>query len=72
LRRLLAGYDPGAFLNPRHALYRKMRLKENPPSPAEIIRLMAEEPNLIKRPLVVREGRAVAGYDEMGLARLLR
>ncbi len=72
LRRLFDGQDPGAFLNPRHALYRTMGMKKNPPSPDEIIRLMAKEPGLIRRPLVVREGRMVAGYDEMGLARLLR
>jgi arsenate reductase-like glutaredoxin family protein len=47
-------------------------LGKSPPSPDEVIRLMAQEPGLIKRPLVVREGSVVAGYDEMGLARLLR
>jgi arsenate reductase-like glutaredoxin family protein len=48
-----------------------MNMKENPPSPAEAIRLMAQEPNLIRRPLVVRGRRMVAGFDEKALRDLL-
>jgi len=72
LRSLFRGRDPRAFLNPRNELYRKMRMKENPPSPEETIRLMAKEPNLIRRPIVVRGARCVAGFDEKAYADLLR
>jgi arsenate reductase-like glutaredoxin family protein len=37
----------------------------------EAIRLMAEEPNLIKRPLVVAGGEIVAGFDRDRLRSLL-
>jgi arsenate reductase-like glutaredoxin family protein len=42
-------------------------MKEKPPSAAEAIRLMAKNPNLIRRPLVVRGKRMVAGFDEKAL-----
>ena len=47
-------------------------MKERPPSAREAIRLMAKEPNLIRRPLVVRGAKAVAGYDEEALLDLIR
>lgn len=72
LRTLFAGRDPRDFLNPRNRLYRAMRMKENPPTASEALRLMAGEPNLIRRPLVVRGGEMVAGLDEKALSRLLR
>ncbi len=72
LGSLFAGRDPRQFLNPRNELYRKMRMKESPPSPEETIRLMAKEPNLIRRPLVVRGGKMAAGFDEKALLDLAR
>ena len=72
LEALIGDRDYKLFLNPRNELYRRMRMKEKPPSPEEAIRLMAKEPNLIRRPLVVRGGRLVAGYDEKALLDLLR
>jgi arsenate reductase-like glutaredoxin family protein len=49
-----------------------MKMAENPPSPSETLRLMAENPNLIRRPIVVRGRDRVLGFDEVALARLLR
>ena len=46
-------------------------MAENPPSPAESIRLMAQNPNLIRRPIVVRGRDAVLGFDEKALLRLV-
>jgi arsenate reductase-like glutaredoxin family protein len=45
-------------------------MKENPPSRAEAIRMMAKEPNLIRRPVILAGGRVVLGFDEEGIARL--
>jgi arsenate reductase-like glutaredoxin family protein len=39
-------------------------------SDAELIRLMVEEPNLIKRPLMTIGGQVVAGFDKASRARL--
>jgi arsenate reductase-like glutaredoxin family protein len=72
LQRLFTGRDPREFLNPRNQLYRRLKMKEAPPSPEETIRLMAKEPNLIRRPIVARGAMRVAGYDEIALARLFR
>ena len=72
LRTLFSGRDPRQFLNPRNELFRRMKMKENPPSPDETIRLMAKEPNLIRRPLIVRGSRMIAGYDEQALVDLIR
>jgi arsenate reductase-like glutaredoxin family protein len=72
LRDLFVDRDPRDFLNSRNELYRRMKMADKPPSPAETIRLMAANPNLIRRPLVVRGRKLVAGFDELALARLLR
>ena len=71
LKALFAGRDPRDYLNPRNELYRSMKMKEQPPSAAEAIRLMAKNPNLIRRPLVVRGRRMVAGFDEAALLDLV-
>ena len=63
--------DPREFLNTRNELYRTMKMAENPPAPAEAIRLMAKNPNLIRRPIVVRGRDAVLGFDEKALLRLV-
>jgi arsenate reductase-like glutaredoxin family protein len=38
-------------------------LKDNPPSRAQAIQLMAEFPNLIKRPLLVQGGKILFGFS---------
>lgn len=71
LKALFGGRDPREFLNPRNELYREMKMAERPPTAAETIRLMAKNPNLIRRPIVIgRE--TVVGFDEKGLLRLVR
>jgi arsenate reductase-like glutaredoxin family protein len=72
LERLFRGRDPRDFLNPRNETYRRMHMKAKPPSPRQTIRLMAREPNLIRRPLTIRGGAMVAGFDEAALGELLR
>ena len=47
-----------------------MGMKENPPSRGEALRLMSENPNLIKRPITVRGGRMILGFDQPALADL--
>ena len=62
--------DHRAFLNTRNVLYRSRKMKDNPPSRAEALQLMAEEPNLIRRPVVLRGAEIVLGYDEEALKRI--
>lgn len=67
LDALIGAEDYRKFLNPRNELYRERKMGEKPPARAEAIRLMAGEPNLVRRPLVIAGGRVVLGYDEAAL-----
>ena len=60
------------FLNHRNEMYRLRKMKENPPTRVEALKLMAQEPNLIRRPIVIRGGQMVLGYDEEGLRKLAK
>ncbi len=64
---LIGDRDYKPFLNTRNELYRSKKMAKNLPSRAEAIRLMAGEPNLIRRPVVIRGKRIVLGYDEKAL-----
>jgi arsenate reductase (glutaredoxin) len=72
LDTLIGSRDYKDFLNPRNELYRARKMKENPPSRAEAIKLMAKEPNLIRRPIVIRGAQMQMGFDEEALKKLVR
>ncbi len=67
IEALIGDRDYRKFLNPRNVLYREMKMKDGPPPRAESVRLMSENPNLIRRPVVVRGKRVVAGFDSEAL-----
>ena len=71
LDKLIGKRDHRLFLNSRNELYRERGMKENPPPRAEALKLMAENPNLIKRPIVVEKGEMVLGFDEAALEKLV-
>jgi arsenate reductase len=72
LDELIGKQDHRKFLNTRNELYRTRKMSVNPPSRDEALKLMAAEPNLIRRPVVSRGSDMVLGYDEVGLARLAK
>lgn len=72
LDALIGGRNYLEFLNPRNELYRKLKMKENPPSRAQALKWMSKEPNLIRRPIVIRGGEIVLGFDESSLEKLAR
>jgi len=72
LDELMADRDYREFLNTRNELYRTRRMKEHPPSRAEAVKLMAKEPNLMRRPVVLRGSRIVLGFDEEAYRKLLK
>ena len=45
-------------------------MKDNPPSRSETIRLMAEYPNLIRRPVTISGSQIILGYDEPAFKKL--
>ncbi|HXP78809.1 MAG TPA: ArsC/Spx/MgsR family protein [Verrucomicrobiae bacterium] len=69
LQKLIGKHDHEDFLNPRSEVFRKKKMKDNPPSRREAIGLMAKNPDLIRRPVIVAGGRVVIGYDENGMIR---
>ena len=70
LQKLIGDNDYTKFLNTRNELFRRKKMKLKPPSRDEAVKLMAREPNLIKRPVIVAGGHVVLGFDEKGIAHL--
>ena len=68
---LIGQHDYKLFLSSRNELYRARKMKEHPPTRAEAVKLMAQETNLIKRPLLVRGQKVVYGFDEDGFRALM-
>jgi Spx/MgsR family transcriptional regulator len=69
LEKLIGKHDHEDFLRPTCPLFRRKKMKAHPPSRREAISMMAREPELIRRPVVVAGGRVVIGYDENGMLR---
>ena len=67
LDELIGTRDYRKFLNTRNELYRQRKMGQNPPTRPEALRLMAAEPNLIRRPVVICEDRIVLGFDPEAL-----
>jgi Spx/MgsR family transcriptional regulator len=70
LDELIGKRDYRMFLNTRNVLYRMREMGQNPPSREDALKLMADEPNLIRRPVALRGADIVLGYDEDGLKRI--
>ena len=52
------------FLNSRNELYRERKMKEKPPAREQALKLMAGEPNLMRRPILVKGNEILLGFDE--------
>ncbi len=72
IEALIGERDYKEFLNTRNDLYRTRRMEDHPPSRAEAVKLMAKNPNLIRRPVVLRGSQMVLGFDEEAYKKLLR
>jgi arsenate reductase/regulatory protein spx len=71
LDKLIGKRDYRPFLNSRNELYRERGMAEHPPPRAEALKLMSENPNLIKRPILVKGGQIVLGFDQEGMEKAL-
>jgi arsenate reductase-like glutaredoxin family protein len=47
-------------------------MKGNPPSRADAIKLMAKEPNLIRRPIAIKGTQIILDYEEDAFKKLLK
>ncbi len=72
LDELIGSRDHREFLNTRNEIYRTRKMKEHPPSRAEAIKLMAKEPNLIRRPIVLQGSQMVLGFDEEAYRKIIK
>jgi arsenate reductase (glutaredoxin) len=71
LEQLIGKRDYREFLNSRNELYRERGMKDTPPPRGEALRLMSENPNLIRRPILVKGREIVLGFDEEALSSLV-
>ncbi len=72
LKSIFAGRDPRDFLNPKSPAFKAMGLGGKTLSAADAIALMAKEPNLIKRPIVIAGKNMIAGFDRDRLRAALK
>ena len=70
--REVIGNDPiELFLNTRTPLYREKNMKQKPPSKDEAIKLMLKDPNLLKRPVIIKGKKKLTGFNEAEIKQLL-
>lgn len=70
MRRLLGDTQASAIFSYRSPSVKKMGLKPDELSEDDLIRLMLEEPRLIRRPLIKVGDRLVVGTDKKAMAEL--
>ena len=63
MKALFAGADPRDFVNPKSPAFKAMGLRGKTLTPGDALKLMADEPNLLKRPLVIAGRAMVAAFD---------
>jgi arsenate reductase-like glutaredoxin family protein len=63
LDKLIGPLDYRLFLNAKNEIYRERGMKNNPPSRDEALKLMAANPNLIRRPIVVDGKKVLFGFS---------
>lgn len=70
--REIIGNDPiEPFLNTRTPLYREKHMKQKPPSKDEAIKLMLKDPNLLKRPVIIKGKKKLTGFNEAELRQMI-
>lgn len=72
LEELFKGLDPRDYINPKSPAFKAMKLKDKKLDSDQALKLMAKEPNLIKRPLIIAGKEMVAGFDRERLRAMLK
>lgn len=72
LEALFGDEDILKFLSTKSKIYKEKNLKENMPPRKELIKMMAEEPTLIKRPLLVKGKTKITGFKEDAYKEILK
>lgn len=71
LREIIGDRPIEKFLNSRTPLYRDKNMKQKPPSKDEAIKLMLKDPNLLKRPVIIKGKKKLTGFNEAEIKELL-
>lgn len=71
LQRILKAFSVAEVLNTRHRLAKERGWKEKAPSKKAFVEAVLEEPNLLRRPITLRDGEGVVGKDEDAIRGLL-
>ena len=67
LEKVIKAENIYASLNQRSTTYKDNQLGKRRTTKNEAIRLMLKDPNLIKRPLIIKDNRAYQGFEEKSL-----
>jgi len=67
LEKVIKAENIYASLNQRSTTYKENHLGKRRTTKNEAIRLMLKDPNLIKRPLIIRDNKAYQGFEEKTL-----
>lgn len=59
-----------AVLNLRHAVAKERGWAKNPPTVEELVAAVSAEPNVLRRPILLADGRAIIGFDRAAYAAL--
>ena len=69
----LVASNPKASLNSRSTIFKRENLGKHLPDAAKLVDLMLEDPNLIKRPVLLKDdGSFYQGFDEPGFEAFIR
>jgi arsenate reductase len=71
LREIIGDGPIEKFINTRTPLYREKNMKQKPPSKEDAIKLMLKDPNLLKRPVIIKGKKKVTGFNEAEVKDLL-
>ena len=72
LREIIDDDPIEPFLNTRTPLYREKHMKQKPPSKDEAIKLMLKDPNLLKRPVIIKGKKKLTGFNEVDVKQLIQ
>jgi Spx/MgsR family transcriptional regulator len=67
LREIIGDEPIEPFLNTRTPLYREKNMKQKPPTKEQAISLMLKDPNLLKRPVIIKGKKKITGFNETEL-----
>jgi Spx/MgsR family transcriptional regulator len=71
LREIIGDEPIAKFLSTRTSLYKERNMKLKPPTKDEAIKLMLKDPNLLKRPVIIKGKKKLTGFNEAEVTQLL-